>query len=306
MTVLLVDANNVAMRAVHAMARSGLTDDHGVATGPLLNFITTLSKHVKEEQPRAVAVCWDGGRSRRRVDLSPEYKAHRLDAPEHVESVKQDVFSLAKEFCTVAGIHHVERTGYEADDLIAHYWRQRNPGERTVILSSDKDFLQLVEGNTEQVRLSSAGTPTDRWTQARIIEEMGCHPGYLNLALALAGDVSDNVIGVPRVGMKTAIKIIARHAQDATEFAGPITDIQSIESRVLGDPKIEPYADRVRTNLALVDLRNPYGDAVPLPAIPSFQPTTPGSVMYESFLSFLDRHQMKSVQSRFYARTLWN
>ncbi len=301
MTVLLVDANNVAMRAVHAMSRSGLTNDQGVATGPLVNFINTLARHIKDEQPRAVAVCWDGGRSKRRVALSSDYKGHRLDAPEDVESLKQDVFSLAKEFCTLAGIHHVERPGYEADDLIAHYWRQRNRGERTVIVSSDKDFLQLVEGNTEQVRLSSAGTPTDRWNEQRVKDDMGTPPWLLPYAMALAGDASDNVIGVPRFGMKTAIKTLHKTMEKmiADDDEGLWWE------RTLEDPRIAPHLDRVRVNLELVDLRHRYDDELHLPPVPLWQPTTPGSLSLEALVSFLMKHQMKNVQSRFFAGTLW-
>lgn len=292
MTVLLVDANNVAMRALHAMGRTGLSGEGGVATGPVLGFINSLSKHIKEEQPRAVAVCWDGGRSKRRTDLSPEYKAHRLDGPEHVESAKTDAFALAKEFCTLAGLYHVERPGIEADDLIAHYWRQRDPNERLVILSSDKDFLQLVEGNVEQVRLSSAGTPTDRWTEERVREEYGCPSRWLTNALALAGDASDNVIGVPRVGMKTAIKLLSKHRGSMAEV---LTE----------DPKVMGFADQVLLNLDLVDLRTGLDRELVLPALPSFSPTTPGSLQYEALLSFFVGHQMKSVQSRFFDGSLW-
>ena len=294
MTVLLIDANNVAMRAVHAMARSGLSNSEGVATGPLLNFINTLSKHVREEQPRSVGVCWDGGRSSRRVMLHPEYKGHRLDAPDEVEEAKHSVFALAKEFCTLAGLFHVERPGMEADDLIAYYWRHRNPGERTVILSSDKDFLQLVGDRVEQVRLSSAGTPTDRWTVQRVRDEMGTDPDRLPHAMALAGDASDNVTGVPRFGMKTAIKTIGKYYP-----------LLNWWEETLRDPKVEPYADQARLNYDLVDLRETHDESLHLPALPSFTPTTPGSAMYEPLLSFLTKHQMKSVTSRFLDGSLW-
>ena len=295
MTLLLVDANNVAMRAIHAMARSGLSSSDGVATGPLLNFITTLSKHIKEERPRAVAVCWDGGRSERRVALSPEYKAHRQDAPQVIELVKHDVFSLAKRFCSLSGIYHVERRGFEADDLIAHYWLQRNRGERVVILSSDKDFLQLVGENTEQVRLSSSGAPTDRWNKQRILDEVGVEPRALPYAMALCGDASDNVIGVPRVGMKTAIKILDKYRDEPHWW-----------DRVLEDPKVVEYASRAVNNLRLVDLRSGLDRDLRLPPIPSFQPTKPGDLAATELVDFLQQFQMQSILSRFSGDMLWS
>lgn len=291
MTTLLVDANNVAMRAVHAMARSGLTSDQGVATGPLLAFVNTLSKHIREERPDRVVVCWDGGRSTHRVDLDADYKAHRLAMEPDQEDIKEGVFALAKEFCSLANLHHVERPGIEADDLIAYYAYQNPIGARAVILSSDKDFLQLVDRDVEQVRLSSAGTPTDRWTYDRVVEEHGCAPHYLALALALAGDTSDNVPGVPRFGMKTAIKELGKVGWDF--------------DRLLEEhPRASEHAERARLNLSLVDLRKPLA-GLTLPALPLFNPTQPGGVLYPHLSSFLKRYQMNSIQARLNDGSLW-
>ena len=292
MSVLLVDANNVAMRSLHAMARSGLSAD-GVATGPLLAFVNAVSKHIREEQPDRVAVCWDGGRSDYRVDLDEGYKAHRLSMDPEQEDIKGSVFALAKEFCSVAGLFHIERPGVEADDLIAQYWHEHRPlDEKVVILSSDKDFLQLlVPGQVEQVRLSSSGTPTDRWTAERVQQEMGCRPRDIPLAMALAGDVSDNVIGVPRFGMKTAIKTLGKYDWD-------------LECALEQDPRLVEHAERARLNLKLVNLRDGFSGAT-LPALPLFHPTAPGGVLWPLLLSFLSKYQMKSVQTRLYEGTLW-
>lgn len=296
MTTLLVDANNIAMRSIHAMARTRLTSDDGVPTGPLLGFINALSHHIKEEQPDQVAICWDGGRSQHRLALDAGYKAHRLAMDPDQEEDKESTFGLVKEFCSVAGLFHVERAGLEADDLIADYVGNIPGTEKVVILSSDKDFLMLLEdcwvgGEIEQVRLSSYGTPTDRWTAQRIRDEMGCEPYNLPYAMALAGDVSDNVPGVPRFGMKTAIKTLRTYEW-------------SLEEALAKDARLADHVERVRLNLELVDLRTV--DVTPhLPPLPSFEPTTVGSVMYPMLLSFLTKYQMKSVQARLYDGTLW-
>lgn len=292
MTLLLVDGNNLLMRSIHAMGRSGLTSSDGVPTGPLLGFINTLSKHVVEEKPDRLVVCWDGGRSEYRVALDPEYKAHRLAMEPDAEEHKRGSFALAKEFCTLAGIHHVERTGVEADDVIAYYWRRAEPGDKVVILSSDKDFLQLVrEDRVEQVRLSSAGTPTDRWTWERVVTEMGCAPEDLASAMALAGDTSDNVPGVPRFGMKTAVKTLA--AQN-----------WSLGDLVRDHPRVAPYAERVEKNLALVDLTRQLA-GLELPALPLFDPTRPGKAMFPHLVTFLRRYQMNTVLVRISESSMW-
>lgn len=297
MKTLLVDANNLAMRSLHAMQRTGLANSEGIATGPLLAFINGLCSHLREERPDRVAVCWDGGRSRRRTGVSPIYKAHRESLSEDFKETKRGVFGLAKEFLAASGLQSYEIDGVEADDIIAHFWRSRRQidadldmGSLTIV-SSDKDFLQLLEPGVEQVRLSSANTPTDRWDTKRVEQEHGCQPWVLRYALALAGDVSDNVIGVPRVGMKTAIRVLEKHGWDF--------------SSALDDPKIAEHASRMWDNLALVDLRASY-ETLPLPDLPPlFRPTEPGSAAYMDLLSFLDRYQLDSVKQRLMLGSLW-
>lgn len=296
MKTLLLDANNLAMRSLHAMQRSGLSSS-GVSTGPLLAFINGMCSHLRDEQPDRVAVCWDGGRSLRRLAVSDIYKAHRATMSDEFQETKSGVFGLAKEFLAASGIQSYEVSGVEADDLIAHFWRNRLRQEcypeeyQTVIVSSDKDFLQLLEPGVEQVRLSSANTPTDRWDTDRVEREYGCQPWALRYALAMAGDVADNVIGAPRVGVKTAVKVLARNDWDF--------------EAALADPKIAEHADRIRENLVLVDLRASY-ETLALPDEPPlFRPTEPGSAAYMDLLSFLDRYQMESVKHRLMLGGLW-
>ena len=292
MTALLVDASNVIVRSLRAMERTGLSAD-GVPTGALHNFVLTVARHICEEQPTHVAVCWDGGRSVKRVALDPGYKAHRLTQPEF-EEVKDDTFALAREFCTLAGIFHVGRAGYEADDLIAHYWRQHRPlDDKLVILSNDKDFLQLlIDDNVEQVRLSSANTPTDRWTAERVRADMGCDPRQLAAVMALMGDASDGVPGVRGMGPKTAVKRLAQWRWNLHEA-------------LTLDERLSPHKERVLTNLRLVDLRQ-LDSALHLPPLPEFRPTAPGSALYGELLSYLSRYRMVTIKDRLIAGTLWS
>lgn len=295
MTALLVDGNNVLMRAIHAMQRPGqarLSSDSGVPTGPLVAFIGTLSRHIREEQPDKVVVAWDGGKSAHRVTLDPDYKGQRNPAPEF-EEFKEGAFALAKEFLSLANVHHIEVRGYEADDLIAYYWRYNRPlDEKLVILSSDKDFLQLlVPDQCEQVRLGSYDTPTDRWTHDRVVEEMKCQPRYLVDAMALAGDSSDNIPGVPKFGMKTAIKTLERNKWN-------------LDTALHFEERLQGHAGRVSLNRQLVDLREGTR-GLSLDPLPPFQPTAPGNLAFAPLLSFLTRYQMESIKSRLYDNTLW-
>ncbi len=239
-----------------------------------------------------MVICWDGGKSQHRVALDPAYKGQRNPSPEF-EEVKEGAYDLAKTFLTLANVHHVEVRGYEADDLIAHYWRQHRPlDDPLVILSSDKDFLQLlVQGQVTQVRLGSYDTPTDRWTYDRVVNEFHSDPRGLAAAMALAGDSSDNIPGVPRFGMKTAIKTLSKYGFD-------------LDMAMRHDERLQPHVERIRLNFKLVDLRNIPG-SLSLGALPPFQPTLPGHVMYGELLKFLTRYQMESVKSRLYDGSLW-
>lgn len=291
--LLLVDANNVTMRAIHAMTRQGLTNVHGIPTGPLLATINTLSKHIKEEQPDRVVICWDGGRSAFRVKIDPEYKGHRLAPPEDdFENYRADAFGLAKRFCALSGLFQVERKGEEADDLIASYVAAQGVQDTIVILSSDHDFLQLLGPGVEQVRLSSANVPTDRWTAARVVEEYHCEPQHLAFAMAIAGDAGDNVIGAPRYGMKTAIKALAKH-----DF--------SLGATLTEEPRLAPHMRQVLTNYLLVNLVEPE-HRVEVPTPPWFAPTRVGSLGWQAFLEFLVTYEMNSVIHKIYDDRLWH
>lgn len=292
MTLLLVDGSNVAMRAIHAMSRSGLSVGE-VPTGPLVAFIGTIGRHIREEKPDRVVVCWDGGKSEARLAIDPNYKGQRNPAPEF-EDYKDSAYDLMKRFLALANIHHVGVRGWEADDLIAYYWRHHRPlDDRVVILSSDKDFLQLLTvGQVEQVRLGSHDTPTDRWTAQRVREEMGCHPCDLVNAMALAGDSSDNIPGIPRFGMKTAIKVLGKHEWD-------------LDSAIRYDERLTEHRERIETNRKLVDLRQQSLAGLDLPPAPPFDPTKPGDLMFADLLGFLTRFKMERVKSALYMGTLW-
>lgn len=288
MTTLLVDGNNLLMRAVFATQRSSMSAD-GVATGPLVVFVNTLTKHIREERPSRVAIAWDGGKSAQRTQLDPGYKGNRTSAPD--EDVKKRSFALVKEFLALADIYQAEIAGYEADDLISSWWYSALDGP-LVILSSDKDFLQLLGQNpcgqtVEQVRLSSADTPTDRWNLQRMLDDVGYGPVDWASVTALTGDKSDNVIGVPGIGPKKAVKLLTAHGWNLRDAAASLPE----------------HRDQILLNLQLVSLRNP---TLRLGSVPPFRPSRRGAMLYDQLLAFLDRYQLASVRDRLESSLLWN
>lgn len=285
---LVVDGNNIAMRSISAMLYSGLSAGD-TPTGALLSFINTLAMHVRHEQPTHMVVCWDGPGRRWREDIDPGYKANRNPMPESDEEFKHSSMGLIREFLSLANVGQMQIPHVEADDLVSAYWWLRDGDDLMVILSNDKDFLQLLDVEVEQVRVSSGGAPTDRWTMARVVEDMGVWPQSLAKVMALNGDVSDNVIGVRGIGPKKAIKAL-REAE---------WDLDAITV-----PSIVEALPRVKANLDLVDLRK-QRDWIVVGPPPEFRPTSPESPLHEMLVDFLLRYQMQGVLSRYNDHELW-
>lgn len=286
---MLIDGNNLLVRAVEATRRAAMHSADGTDTSALVAFTKTLARHMREEQPFRAVVLWDAGHDRRKA-LYPDYKANR---PQHTDEYRHYSRTLACEFLSLAGIPQQRVEGEEADDLIAAHWRTATAP--VVILSNDKDLLQLVgctpTGQTcEQIRLSSWGTPTDRWDLARVASHFGCTPEQLPLAMSLAGDSSDNIPGVRGVGMITAVKHLSA--------AG--WDLEKVEHKGIAEARENGQADIYRQ---LVDLREA---TVPVPPVPPLCLTSPGhDKAWRALGEFLSRYQLRDLSGRMLAGDLW-
>lgn len=304
MKLFVADGNNLLMRALFATKRQGLMA-HGVPTGPLHVFVNSLAKHIREERPTHLGIAWDGGGSGERHQLDSEYKANRHEAPDADHELKESSFALAREFCRHAGIHQLgyPYAGIEADDIIAEWWNKwvveaadrkqlimENP---MVILSSDKDFLQLVDRpGVEQVRLSSGNAPTDRWNLATVADHFGVPARCVPASLAIAGDSSDNVVGVYRIGPKKAAKALQ---------AADLDFERCIQENWPDD------AERLRTNYRLVDLRSGWKyPKYPAPgAPPAMRLVGPSHTLWPSLKHFLDQYELTAIRERLEADRLW-
>lgn len=287
--VLLVDGNNLLMRAMHATERSNMSVD-GINTGPLVVFIKSLSRHIREEQPDRVVVAWDSRHgSSYRLAIDPEYKGNRGDSGSDWEDYKHDSFEMVKTFLAMSNIFMDERPGVEADDIIAAFWNCNKYRSKVVILSSDKDFMQLLTDGTEQIRLSAGGAPTDRWTEQRVLDELGYKPSDIPKIMALTGDKGDNVPGIPGIGPKTAVKVL----KEANWDLGGVTH-----------PKIDGRQEDLLRNLSLVDLRE-NRTHLGVTGIPEFNPTQPGQALAGSMVSFFEMYRLTSIETEWAADRLW-
>ncbi len=198
-SLYLIDAHNVLYRTFYGLPR--LTAPDGTPTNVVLGTSRILLKILREENPSAIAAVFDSPGPTPRHDLFPEYKANRLKVPE--ELLVQ--IPLVKEAIDALGVPRIEVPGAEADDVIGTLSRlAEERGMDVIIVSSDKDLYQLV---SEKVRIRD-GLKEKTVGEEEVRDAFGVGPGQVADLLALAGDPSDNVPGVPGIGEKTAAVLI--------------------------------------------------------------------------------------------------
>ncbi|MBP6012905.1 MAG: DNA polymerase I [Alphaproteobacteria bacterium] len=203
----LIDGSGYIFRAFHALPPLTRKSD-GLPVGAVAGFCNMLFKLLREtkagDKPTHLAVIFDTSRATFRNEIYSEYKAHRPPPPEDL--VPQ--FALIRDATRAFGVAQVEKDGFEADDLIGTYAHQAaKVGAKVTIVSSDKDLMQLVvDGKIEL--LDTMKTPNKTIRSAEVMEKFGVAPSKVVDVQALAGDSTDNVPGVPGIGVKTAAELI--------------------------------------------------------------------------------------------------
>jgi DNA polymerase-1 len=246
--LILVDGSGYIFRAFHALPP--MTRPDGTPVNAVFGFAQMLEKFLSQHAASHIAVVFDSARTTFRNDIYPAYKAHRPEPPE--ELVPQ--FALIREATEAFGVCRVELPGYEADDLIASYAREfEAEGGRVTIVSSDKDLMQLVREKVEMldpIKQKPIRTP-------EVLEKFGVAPDKVVEVQALAGDSTDNVPGVPGIGIKTAAQLITEYG-DLETLLARAGEIKQPKRREL----LQTHADSARISKRLVAL-----DAhAPLPA----------------------------------------
>lgn len=204
---LLVDGFNLAYRCFHAMPE--LTRADGFPTGALHGWVKSLWKLMDQEQPDSTLVFFDLGESADRVALLAEYKAQRKPMP---DALRQQIDPI-KVLTRAMGLAGIEQQGVESDDLLAaEAVRRAAAGDDVVIVSSDKDFAQVVGERIKIMLPPPSANPKLGWRlldAAGVVEKFGVPPAQIAEYLALVGDTSDNIPGIDGVGPKTAAKWLA-------------------------------------------------------------------------------------------------
>jgi len=243
--VYLIDGSGYIFRAYHAIPPLNRKSD-GLPVNAVQGFCAMLNKLLREmpddNRPSHLAVIFDKSGKTFRNDIYPDYKANRPPAPEDL--VPQ--FGLIKQAVQAFGVPSIELDGFEADDLIATYAVQAEKAGATVrIVSSDKDLMQLV---SEQVALYDSMKDKEVGHD-QVIEKFGVGPHKVVEVQALAGDSSDNVPGVPGIGVKTAALLINEYG-DLETLLARAEEIKQPKRR----QNLIEFAEQARISKKLVQL----------------------------------------------------
>ncbi len=221
MHLVLVDGSSFIFRAYHALPPLTRKSD-GLPVGAVSGFCNMIYKLFEdlkgEKTPTHMAVIFDHSGKSFRNDLYDQYKAHRPEAPEDLVPQFPLTRAATRAFC----LPSIEQEGYEADDIIATYACQmRDAGGKVTIVSSDKDLMQLVDGNVCMLdTIARPGQPPLRWIGPdEVMSKFGVTPDKVVDVQALCGDPVDNVPGIPGIGVKTAALLINEYGDLETLLA---------------------------------------------------------------------------------------
>ena len=202
--LFLVDGSSLAYRAYFALPETIATRD-GFPTNALYGFSQMMLKIVSEYEPAAVVVAWDAREKTFRHEQFEAYKAQRPKMPELLSQQWEHFPELVEAF----GFRSLVQPGYEADDILGTLATQAcHLGAGTVIVTGDRDTLQLVDDCVSVMSTGRGITDVKIYTPAAVVERFGVTPAMIPDYIAFKGDTSDNIPGVPGIGEKTAAALL--------------------------------------------------------------------------------------------------
>jgi DNA polymerase-1 len=261
--VFLVDGSSYIFRAYHALPPINRKSD-GLQLNAVFGFCNMLWKLLRdmkpEERPTHLAVVFDKSEKTFRTDMYPDYKAHRPDPPDDL----RPQFRFIRDAVIAFDLPCLEQDGFEADDLIATYVREaREAGASATIVSSDKDLMQLVSDGVimfDTMKDKKIG-------RAEVTEKFGVPPEKVIEVQALIGDSTDNVPGVPGIGVKTAAQLIGEY--------GDLESVLARASEIKQDKRRQALienAEKARLSKKLVTLDDHVKLTVPLGELAVHEP----------------------------------
>ncbi len=287
--LFLIDGSGFIFRAYFAMAYSGrgdMTNPDGVPVSAVFGFTQMLLKMLQDYHAPYMAVIFDAARANFRNDIYPAYKANRDETPDDLKPQ----FPLIREATEAFDLPAIELEGYEADDLIAAYTKEAlAAGKKVVIVSSDKDLMQLVRPGVRMLDPMKG-----KWIEEeQVIEKFGVTPDKVVDVQSLAGDSVDNVPGVPGIGIKTAALLINEYG-DLDTLLERASEIKQNKRR----EKLIEHAENARISKKLVKLDENAPTPVPLGNLKTHDPDKP------ELMNFLQKHAFNSIIKRLGGQTV--
>lgn len=240
--VCLIDGSGYIFRAFYALPN--MTSPSGVPVNAVYGFVTMFMRLLKNIPCDYCLVLLDAHRQNFRNEIYEQYKTNRADPPELL--VPQ--FELIRQAVKVMGLPYIEQEGYEADDLIATYTKNAlEKGHEVVIVSADKDLMQLIRGGVAFYD----GMKEKFFTDEDVKEKFGVYPNRVIDVQALAGDKIDNIPGVPGIGLKTAAELI----NEFGSLQGVFDNVENI-SKPRRRELLKEHEEDARISLQLVTLKD--------------------------------------------------
>lgn len=264
--VLLLDGHSLAFRAFFALPDTLVTSS-GQVTNAVYGFTAMLIKLLADERPQGVVVCFDKGVPQFRVDQYAEYKAGRAATPD----LFRQQLPLIREVLETLRVPAVELEGYEADDLLATLAKHAREQEfEVIIVTGDRDILQLVRDGVSVIMTRRGISDVIRYDAPTVLERYGIPPEKWTDFVALKGETSDNLPGVPGIGDKTAAQLINKYGDiesviaHADELTPKLRDgIKAHANQVRVNKELGRLLDDVSLDLDPANLRlEPWDDEV--------------------------------------------
>ena len=302
--ILIIDAMNMLIRSFSLLKAMNPTGTH---IGGLVGFLRSLGYVTRIFDPTRVVVVWDGkGGSGNRQNINPEYKAQRAtarithwglyDSREQEQEALIGQLFRTQDYLECLPLQQIVIEKLEADDIIAYLAkRASNAGKKVTIVSSDKDFYQLIDNNIEVY----APVKKKTFTLDNVKEEIGVLPQNYNIVKALLGDNSDNLAGVKGLGIKTILSEWKSFTYDPNASLQDIWD--HCETQLETDKPKKIFAkilhnwDKVMDNFHIMDLHNSQLDENEIATVEEILSSPIPDLQTGAFLHLLDQDKIEGI-----------
>ncbi|MCJ7497554.1 MAG: DNA polymerase I [candidate division Zixibacteria bacterium] len=244
--LFLIDGSALAYRSYFAFIRNPLINSKGENTSAPYGFASSLMKILKEEKPEFIGVVFDTKAPTFRHEIYKEYKSTRAKMPEEMVAQLPRIMELI----TAMNIPILEMDGFEADDLMGTLARRaKDKGLEVILVTGDKDFLQLVDEDIKVLNPRKSGEEIEIYDREKVEKKFGVPPEKVTDLLGLMGDASDNVPGIPGVGEKTALELI----QQFGDLENVLANADKVKKKNISQ-NLKEHSDLARLSKKLVTI----------------------------------------------------